>query len=539
MLSRNSSLLPRRWAWSRATRRRLAAVVLPVSTTVVAGLLNAVPAQAADGRDHTGLQKAKYGKAEPFDAKAARTPDPTVAAERRTLEKARAKVEWPNASAVKVRSAKGTRAAVEDTPKVRVLDRRATTRLGIDGLVFTVVGGEADKAATTVDYSSFADAYSGNWSSRLRVVRLPECALTTPEQARCRTTTPVASENDAEAETVTAQVTRGSSAKATPMVLALSAAASSDQGTYEATPLASSSTWAAGGSNGDFTWNYPLETPPAPAGPSPNLSIGYSAQSVDGRTSSTSAQPSWIGEGFDLPVSYIERAYASCEDDGQDKKYDLCWKEDNASLVLNGKSTPLVKGSDGTWRPKSDDGERVVRGTGAANGDDGDTDDKGEFWTVTGTDGTQYVFGKNRLPGWSSGKDETNSVWTAPVFGDDSGEPGYSSGDSYSSRAKTQAWRWNLDYVVDPHGNVMTYWYDKELNHYAKNGTTGNGTAYARGGWLKRIDYGQRNDTVFTQPASARVKFTVAERCLPVSGGETCGSSHRPTATPGRTYPST
>ncbi|MEU0204784.1 polymorphic toxin-type HINT domain-containing protein [Streptomyces canus] len=523
MLSRNSSLLPRRWAWSRATRRRLAAVVLPVSTAVVAGLLSAVPAQAAEGRDHTALQKAKYGKAEPFDAKTAKTPDPTIAAARRTLDKARAKVAWPDASAVKVRPANRIRATA-DTPKVRVLDRRATARLGIDGLVFTVVGGQADKAATTVDYSSFADAYSGNWSSRLRVVRLPECALTTPEQARCRTTTPVASENDAEAETVTAQVTRGGTAKAAPMVLALSAAASSDQGTYEATPLAASSTWAAGGSNGDFTWNYPLETPPAPAGPSPNLSIGYSAQSVDGRTSSTSAQPSWIGEGFDLPVSYIERAYASCEDDGQDKKYDLCWKEDNASLVLNGKSTPLVKGSDGTWRPKSDDGERVVRGTGASNGDDGDTDDKGEFWTVTGTDGTQYVFGKNRLPGWSSGKDETNSVWTAPVFGDDSGEPGYSSGDSYSGRAKTQAWRWNLDYVVDPHGNVMTYWYDKELNHYAKNGTTGNGTVYARGGWLKRIDYGQRSDTVFTQPASARVKFTVAERCLPVSGGETCGS---------------
>ncbi|MBA2806747.1 hypothetical protein E0500_004580 [Streptomyces sp. KM273126] len=420
-------------------------------------------------------------------------------------------------------------AEAPEEAQVRVLDRKATSRLGIDGLVFTVARADGDPAAaslgTTVDYSSFADAYSGNWSSRLRLIRLPECALTTPEKAECRRTTPVASENDAEKETVTAQV----SVRGAPMVLALSAAASSDQGTYEATPLAASSTWQAGGSNGDFTWNYPLETPPAPAGPAPNLSIGYSAQSVDGRTSSTSAQPSWIGEGFDLPVSYIERAYGSCADDGQDEKYDLCWKEDNASLVLNGKSTPLVKGSDGEWRPKSDDGERVVRGTGAVNGDDGDTGengDKGEFWTVTGTDGTQYVFGKDRLPGWSSGMPETNSVWTVPVFGDDSGEPGYSSGDSFSGRAKTQAWRWNLDYVVDPHGNVMTYWYTKETNRYAKNGTTGNGTAYTRGGWLKRIDYGQRTDTIFstTQPAAARVTFTVAERCLPVTGGETCGS---------------
>ncbi|MFF6979569.1 polymorphic toxin-type HINT domain-containing protein [Streptomyces sp. NPDC008343] len=535
-MSRHIYVLPK-WAWGRASRRRLAAVVLPLSTAVVAGLMSAAPAQAAErDRAHTALQKARYGKAEPFDPKLTKTNDPTVAAARRTLAKARAKVQWPDASAVNVRPSKSVRtaktaASSAEAPEVRVLDRKATDKLGIDGLVFTVDGAGSEKATTTVDYSSFADAYSGNWSSRLRLVRLPQCAVTTPEKAECRSTTPVASENDTAKETVTAQVTapKTSRAKAARMVMALSAAAGSDQGTYEATPLAASSTWSAGGSNGDFTWNYPLEAPPAPAGPAPNLSIGYSAQSVDGRTSASSAQPSWIGEGFDLSTSYVERAYGSCEDDGQDKKYDQCWKEDNASLVLNGKSTPLVKSADGKWRPKSDDGERVVRETGAVNGDDGDTGengDKGEFWTVTSTDGTQYVFGKNRLPGWSSGKPETNSVWTVPVFGDDSTEPGYSSGDSFSGRAKTQAWRWNLDYVVDPHGNVMTYWYGKETNHYAKNGTTGNGTEYIRGGWLKRIDYGQRTDTVFstTQPAAARVKFTVAERCLPVSGGETCGS---------------
>ncbi|GAB2628714.1 RHS repeat-associated core domain-containing protein [Streptomyces capparidis] len=539
----------------------MAALALPVSVAITASLLSAAPPPSATERAHSALQKPEYGKAEPFDPRITKTNDPTEAAARRTQAKATGKVTWPSPAAVKVAlpnapreqakapglpitlarttgtpatsTARSRSTAAPDQARIQVLDRKATRTLGVDGLVLTVARADGDTDAaslgTTVDYSGFADAYSGNWSSRLRLVQLPACALTTPDKPQCRRTTPIASSNNTEDKTVTAQVTTPAarSVDSGTTVLALSAAAGSDQGTYEATPLSPSSTWAAGGSNGDFTWNYPLDAPPAPAGPSPSLSIGYSAQSVDGRTSATSAQPSWIGEGFDLTASYIERSYATCEDDGQDKKFDLCWKEHNASLVLNGKSTPLVKDqTTGEWHPKSDDGERVTLGTGAPNGDDGDTDDKGEFWTVTSTDGTQYVFGKNRLPGWTTGKPETDSVWTVPVFGDDSGEPGYSSGDTFGARAKTQAWRWNLDYVVDPHGNVMTYWYDKEINHYAKNGTTGNGTAYTRGGHLKRIDYGQRSDTVFstTQPAAARVTFTVAERCLPKTGGETCTS---------------
>ncbi|MFE1291739.1 RHS repeat-associated core domain-containing protein [Streptomyces sp. NPDC058751] len=548
-----------RWAWHRASRRRLAAITLPLSAVVVAGLLSATPVQAKE-REHAALQKAKFGKAEPFKAKIPKLGDPTVDAAKQTRAKAAHAPKWPDAATVTVEvpdsatqhvkatglpitlaqpkrftATKASRGAVNAKPapdqaRVKVLDRAAASKLGIDGLVLTIsrADGEAAPAGVgaTIDYSGFVNAYSGNWSSRLRMVQLPACALTTPDKAACRTTTPVPSSNNTEKNTVTAQVTtpQTKSAQAAPAVLALSAGTSSDQGTFGATPLEASSTWSAGGSNGDFTWNYPLDVPPTPAGPSPNLSFGYSAQSVDGHTSSTSAQPSWIGDGFDLPVSYVERSYGSCEDDGQDKKYDQCWKEDNASLVLNGKSTPLVwNETKKQWRPKSDDGERVVHSTGATNGDD-----DGETWTVTSTDGTQYVFGKNRLPGWTTGKAETESVWTVPVFGDDSGEPGYSSGSAFADRAKTQAWRWNLDYVVDPHGNVMTYWYDKESNSYAKNGTTGNGTAYTAGGHLKRIDYGQRydaaKDTVFATPPAARVNFTTAGRCIPVTGGETCGS---------------
>ncbi|MEV8597620.1 polymorphic toxin-type HINT domain-containing protein [Streptomyces sp. NPDC052012] len=531
-----------------------------MAAAVTATLLGAAPPEDSS-RSHTKLPKPEYGKAVAFQAKKRKIKDPTDSAAAKTRKAAAAKPVWPAPGSAtvelpasvgktakadrlpvtlaapakakaKARGAKVTQAP--DRAKVTVLDRKIAKKLGIEGLVLSVQRTDGDTSASkmslSVDYSGFANAYGGAWSSRLRAVQLPACALTTPSKRQCRTTTVLPTRNDTKGSTLTAQVAtrQASNAAGTTMVVALAAAASSDQGSYQATPLSLSSTWAGGGSNGDFTWSYPMDVVPAPAGTAPTVALGYSAQSVDGRTSSTSAQPSWVGEGFDLPTSYIERSYGSCDDDGQDGKADLCWKEDNASVVLNGKSSPLIKDANG-WHLKNDDGEKVTRGTGAVNGDDGDAGDQGEYWTITATDGTQYVFGKNRLPGWSdngTAADDpvTNSTWWVPVFGDDAGEPGYSSGTTFADRAKRQAWRWNLDYVVDPHGNVTSYWYTKEGNYYAKNASTGNGTYYDRSGYLKRIDYGQRSDTIFSQPAAARVKFSVAERCIPVSGGETCSS---------------
>lgn len=59
--------------------------------------------------------------------------------------------------------------------------------------------------------------------------------------------------------------------------------------------------------------------------------------------------------------------------------------------------------------------------------------DNTEYWKVTDASGIQYFFGKHRMPGWSDkgttattvDDPVTNSVWTVPVFGDDSGEPCY------------------------------------------------------------------------------------------------------------------
>ncbi|MFC9863544.1 MULTISPECIES: polymorphic toxin-type HINT domain-containing protein [unclassified Streptomyces] len=441
-----------------------------------------------------------------------------------TPGRATVSVTTPPRAKAKARNAQQAGAATGPAT-VRVLDQKTSRRAGITGVVFTAAAESPGAAGITIDYEKFADAIGGNWGARLGLVSLPACALTSPQKPQCRTQTPVTHRNNGAAQTVSAQVslpavtTADTTASAGVFaVTATSRTAASGAGDYKATPLAASSAWEAGGSSGSFTWSYPVTVPPAAAGPSPSLSLSYDSGSTDGRTSNTNNQGSMAGEGFDLTSSYIERKYGSCEDDGQADKSDQCWKYENASLVLNGKATELVKDdTTGVWHLKNDDASQVTHETGADNSDDGDDivagkgDGKGEYWKVVTGDGTTYTFGLNKLPG--AGTERTNSVWTVPVFGDDSGEPGYSSGTGYSGRAKTQAWRWNLDLVTDVHGNASTYWYKAESNHYAKNGDKTELASYTRGGYLEEIRYGQRSNTLFTGNPSGKVEFTYKERC--------------------------
>ncbi|MEU6460829.1 RHS repeat-associated core domain-containing protein [Streptomyces sp. NPDC046976] len=542
--------------------RRVSAIV---SLSMLPGLL--APAAFAADRDPLGrpeLSAPQAQKTERFrprtDARSAAVMSAAAAADREAAERAdkdRARsAHWPAhgiarlglpGSGTAKAVAGGLPVTLSPPPSrhteraarisVEVLDRKATEALGVKGVVLKVTGPRSGgHARLGVDYGTFASAYGGNWAGRLTIVRLPDCAVRphSPKSGKCRSATPVRSVNSRSQQRVTADlafatggVTRGRTA-ASPglvgtagqtMLLAVTAGSASADGDYKATPLAPSSTWEAGSSSGTFTWSYPLKAPQPAAGKAPDLAISYDSGAVDGRTATSNNQGSLIGEGFDLTSSYVERKYGSCDDDGQDGKYDLCWKYDNASLVLNGKATELVKDdTTGEWRLKNDDASKVTHSTGAANGDD-----NGEYWTVVTGEGTKYVFGLNKLDG--AGTDErTKSVWTVPVFGDDEGEPGYSGGGSFADRAEKQAWRWNLDYVEDTHGNAMSYWYEDETNNYDKLGDDNTGTGYTRGGYLKEIRYGQRAAALFsgTPAASNKIVFSYAERCL--ASGTGCDS---------------
>ncbi|NHA01772.1 hypothetical protein G5V59_24360 [Nocardioides sp. W3-2-3] len=117
-------------------------------------------------------------------------------------------------------------------------------------------------------------------------------------------------------------------------------------------------------------------------------------------------------------------------------------------------------------------------------------------------------------------------MWWVPVNGNDSGEPCYSAGTTYATRFCKQAWRWNLDYVVDPSGNAMSYWYTSENNYYAKNQVASPGTEYIRGGRLTRIDYGLRAGS--TAAAPFQVAFMGAVRCLAATGCDTYSKAKWP-----------
>lgn len=447
------------------------------------------------------------------------------------------------APAAKPKAAKSAAAAAGSPGKVRVdvLDPARAARLGA-GVLLGVAradgGARSGKVRLSVDYSRFAEGFGGSYASRLRLVQLPACAaLAAPGSKDCpQQPTVLPTVNDVRKGTVSADVTAAPAAAegvstmagtATSLV-AVAAGPSSAQGTYQATALAPSASWSVATSSGAFNWNYPLRSVPTPGGLVPTVGLGYSSQSADGRTSATNNQGSWIGEGFSYDPGYVERRYKPCSDDGHSGSGEQCWAFDNATVMLNGSAGELVKDdTTGEWHMSSDDGSKVEKLTGATNGDN-----DGEYWRITTSDGTEYYFGQNRLPGWASGNEETNSTWTAPVFGDDSGEPCYNA--TFTSAHCQQAWRWSLDYVKDTHGNVMSYFYDRETNYYALNGKTDvNGTAYHRGGYLKRIDYGQRDGQVYAAKAPARIVFNTAERCLPDADFD-CAESKRTKANASR-----
>ncbi|MER5918446.1 hypothetical protein ABT124_51655, partial [Streptomyces sp. NPDC001982] len=229
---------------------------------------------------------------------------------------------------------------------VSVRSRSLSARLGVSGPVWSLDTAESNGASASgsgrvtvgLDYGAFREAVGGNYASRLRLVELPACALTTPQLAKCRKQTPLTSLNDPKNAAVSAEVTlagagsvktaasRGSrrtaGGSAVPAVYTGSVTASASAqtastsgaatviaatdstgqeggagGNYAST-LSSAGSWGQSGSSGDFTYTYKVDSPAASTSLAPDASLAYDSGSVDGKTANTQAQASWVGDGW-------------------------------------------------------------------------------------------------------------------------------------------------------------------------------------------------------------------------------------------------
>ncbi|MEV0396724.1 RHS repeat domain-containing protein [Polymorphospora rubra] len=529
-------------------------LVLAVAVLVAVTLLPYVPAWAEPGA--AGLPRERSTPVTQVRPKNAPPPGQTE----EDLWTPPAPIEWPDAASVLVEvepegdpvdvgglpvaarpvAAVAGRSAsdagdVPDRVRVEVLERSAAEAAGAAVLmrVSRADGETGDGAARLeVGYGDLVEAFGGAYGGRLRLVLLPECAAEPVEESDCPGVIDLGSVNDPIAEVVSADLpvvpeparSGGGLMSGSGGVVALMAGSASDAGTFQKSSLASSASWQAGQSGGGFTWSYPVRVPPAPGGLAPDISFTYSSASVDGRTNGENTQPSWMGEGWSFEAPFIERSYRACAEDlansprWTNATADLCWRDQNATLMMGGRSSEIILGDDGRWRLADDDGSRLeLLTSGTVTGYHNN-----EHWRLTTSDGTQYWFGRTRLPGWSSGVRETGSVWGVPVFSNHNGEPCLSTTNFLASRCQ-MAWRWNLDYVVDTSGNSMSYWYNRVGNVTALVGRQEWQTGYHRDGWLGRIEYGTRAGSELPDTPPMQVVFAAGDRCL-----TSCGTQASP-----------
>ena len=291
-------------------------------------------------------------------------------------------------------------------------------------------------------------------------------------------------------------------------------------GNFMALPGVGSGSWGTTGQTGGFTWDYPFPIRQAPAGATPNFGLSYDSTRVDGLTSATNNQGTVVGEGWGLAGSgTIRQKLGSCKDQlpAGTQTWDLCGNPGGQEFTISfgSRSGLIIKDANGKYHLQADDNTRLefLSDTSTGNGTR-----YGDYWKVTDPEGTEYYFGLNRIPGWTSGKATTNSTDYVPVRAATSTQPCADIGTALCQ----QAYAWNLDYVVDVHGNSQAFYYTQDLNYYASAAGTGPRHVYVRASRLARVDYGMREGTELTAKAPMQVHFGYTGRC---EGGTVCAAA--------------
>ncbi len=163
--------------------------------------------------------------------------------------------------------------------KVELLDRQAAERLGVAGVVLQLTREDGasgpGNVRMAVDYSGLRGAFGGGYEQRLRLLRFPACAVTTPEVPGCAQGTAVSAENATVSREVVADVEVAGADAATletaGSVYALASSTSGGVGSYAATPrgglwhsagigIGAGTKFSASGNNSYNVWSINLET---------------------------------------------------------------------------------------------------------------------------------------------------------------------------------------------------------------------------------------------------------------------------------------
>jgi hypothetical protein len=169
---------------------------------------------------------------------------------------------------------------------------------------------------------------------------------------------------------------------------------------------------------GAATANYPIDLPSGPGGFGPNLSLTYNSGNTD-RVDAANQGTSPVGWGWNLGgVSYIAATQHYFNASKQP------W---TSSIVVDGVSGDLVKGTDGKWHSSNESFAKIEYDGAGGNR----IDDK---WTVWTKDGTKYEFNLNVIKL-----------------------------DAATGQQGWTTYKWMLSKATDVSGNVITYRYKFEL----------------------------------------------------------------------------
>ena len=279
---------------------------------------------------------------------------------------------------------------------------------------------------------------------------------------------------------------------------------SSAEGSFSATPLSAVADYQVGLYTGSFETSYPIPVPPSAAGAVPSVSLVYSSGSVDGMLSDSNNQASTVGVGWSLAAGgSITRHVWTCRNNVFG--HDLCPLDDDDrfSLSLNGTSAVLVHDTGNKYRLESD-----AMWVAELEAGSGLPDSHDDYWRVTTPDGTEYEFGRT----------DDSQDWVPMDMSQLSSPPfdchTHEEDDAPYSETCDKAWRWNLNKVTDPNGNVISYKYEQEFSWYRVRAFSmiawPNGD-YVRASHVTEIEYATNSGAGITP--KVRVRFLTELRC--------------------------